>query len=531
VELDYLIIGAGPAGLQFGYFLEKAGRDYLILEAGARPGTFFRTFPRHRRLISINKIYTGYNDPEVNLRWDWNSLLCDDQHLSFRDYSQRYFPPADSFVQYLGDFADVHHLKITYETRVERVTRQGDFEVQCSDGSRYRCKRLIVATGVSKPYIPQIPGIEFVEDYTTVSVAPEDFAGQRVLVLGKGNSGFETADNLIEQASLIHVASQHPINMAWKTHFVGHLRATNNNLLDTYQLKLQNAVLDATIERIEKVDSVFQVHVSYSHAHGEKEVLAYDRVIVCTGFRFDHSIFDETCKPELVINGRFPRQTSDWESTNVPGMYFAGTLTQMCDYRKASSGFIHGFRYNARALYRMFECKYHGQMWPSARIDLSPASLTEMVIRRVNRTSALWQQFGFLCDVIVVSPEHGVAESFEEMPVAFVPESRYGQHEHYYQVTLEYGPEHIQADPFNVVRVQRSDTDRASQSHFLHPVVRRYAHGVLVEEHHILEDLAAEWLEDVHVKPLLAFFERQLAGASGPGTASDADGLALSSAA
>ena len=35
---DYLIIGAGPAGLQLGYYLEKAGRDYLILEAGDAPG-------------------------------------------------------------------------------------------------------------------------------------------------------------------------------------------------------------------------------------------------------------------------------------------------------------------------------------------------------------------------------------------------------------------------------------------------------------------------------------------------------------
>ena len=32
--MDYLVIGAGPAGLQLGYFLERAGRDYWILEGG-----------------------------------------------------------------------------------------------------------------------------------------------------------------------------------------------------------------------------------------------------------------------------------------------------------------------------------------------------------------------------------------------------------------------------------------------------------------------------------------------------------------
>ena len=29
---DYIIIGAGPGGLQMGYFMEKAHRDYVIME-------------------------------------------------------------------------------------------------------------------------------------------------------------------------------------------------------------------------------------------------------------------------------------------------------------------------------------------------------------------------------------------------------------------------------------------------------------------------------------------------------------------
>jgi cation diffusion facilitator CzcD-associated flavoprotein CzcO len=68
--LDYLIVGAGPAGVQLGYYFERQGRDYAILEAGHGPGTFFETYPRHRRLISINKRHTGYDDREVNLRPD-----------------------------------------------------------------------------------------------------------------------------------------------------------------------------------------------------------------------------------------------------------------------------------------------------------------------------------------------------------------------------------------------------------------------------------------------------------------------------
>ena len=39
------MVGAGPGGLQMGYFLDRAGRDYVILEKSDAPGTL-TTFPQ-----------------------------------------------------------------------------------------------------------------------------------------------------------------------------------------------------------------------------------------------------------------------------------------------------------------------------------------------------------------------------------------------------------------------------------------------------------------------------------------------------
>lgn len=38
IEHDYCVIGAGPAGLQIGYFLHKAHRNYVILEKSLSAG-------------------------------------------------------------------------------------------------------------------------------------------------------------------------------------------------------------------------------------------------------------------------------------------------------------------------------------------------------------------------------------------------------------------------------------------------------------------------------------------------------------
>jgi thioredoxin reductase len=488
--MDYAVIGAGPAGLQLGYLLQRAGRDYVVLETGSTAGTFYRTFPRHRRMISINKPHTGWHDPEKDLRVDWNSLLSDDPELRFTRYTSRYFPHADDYVRYLTDFA--RGLNIRYRCRVSRIA--SGFVLTCDNGDTVEASRVIVATGMGAMNVPPIPGIETTERYWEVPVSPDDFTDQRVLIIGKGNSAFETADNLTEHAAVIHVAGPRSIKFAWRTHFIGHLRAVNNNFLDTYQLKTQNMVLDGDILHIERRTSDYLI--TFAYARRDKVVqLAYDRVITCTGFRMDPSIFADDCRPELAIDGRFPALTSEWESVNVPGLYFAGTLTQSRDFKKHTSAFIHGFRYGIRALARMLDQKYHGVEWPHRRVPLG--SIADAVLARINRTSALFQQFGFLCDVITPDGRY-----YEEMPLDYVPFADC------FTVSLEYGEGHDAIDPFDVAAGRAWEADEAHDDRYLHPVIRRRKDHRVVATCRLPEDICNDWTDEkTYREPLRAFVE------------------------
>ena len=503
-SLDYVIIGGGPAGLQLAYYLRQANLRVVVLERAGEVGAFFRKFPRHRKLISINKVYTGVSDPETNMRWDWNSLLSNEYAPLFKDFTTEYFPGADTLVDYLKGFVERHDIPVDLNVAVSRVERTSDgFEVHAEDGRCWRSQRVVAATGLSKDYVPSIPGAELCDRYSTMSIDQADYINQRVLIIGKGNSAFETADHLIPVAASIHVASPRPLRLAWRTHFVGDLRAINNNFLDTYQLKSQNAIIDANIGEIRHNGKGFSVEIKYTHADGELETLNYDRVIFCTGFRFDTSFFGDSCSPNMTSCGRLPLQTSAWESENIPGLFFAGTVMQQRDWKKYMSGFIHGFRYNVQTLSYHLLSTYHDVAWPETDLTYSARGIAKGLLAEMNQSSALWQQPGFLCNVVELNSENRTARLLGAMPTDYAKE-------HWSSgttlwLTLEYGPH--QADPFNIDRVHKRDIDRAAQSTFLHPVIRRFEDGVLVDEHHVLEDLAAEWLEPEHIDPLVQYLQ------------------------
>lgn len=510
---DYIVIGAGPSGIQLGYFFEKKGLDYLILERNGKPGSFFEKFPRRRELISINKVYTGYDNDEINLRWDWNSLLADTPELLFKEYSKDYFPSADDLVRYLGDYANHYGLKVAYDTSVLEVLKNaiGNFQIVCDDIT-YECKNLIIATGIPKQYRPNIEGIELCELYSDCSVNPDEYINQKVLIIGKGNSGFETADNLIGTAAVIHIISPENIKFAWKTHYVGNLRAVNNNYLDTYLLKSQNAVLNGEILGINKdPDGKYRVRIDYTKVKdAEVEEICYDRIILACGFKMDDAIFKEGFQPDTLYNGKLPALTPEWESVNISNLYFAGVLSHSRDFKKATSGFIHGFRYNCKVLVDILNKKNNGVDFESQLFEgVDSSKATNLVIKKINITSALWQQYGFLGDVLIIDKINNQLRYVEALPLDYINEIFSTEFLDYFIITLEYGS--AKRDPFaqDVERINRFDSDGAGDSDFLHPIIRYYSNGKLRSELHLIEDLNGEFNRKEHIQPLHDFFQKE----------------------
>jgi thioredoxin reductase len=482
---DYIILGAGPAGLQTGYFLSEAGIDYKIIERALAPASFYTTFPRRRELISFNRTNTIFNDRRINLRFDWNSLLTKDNDFRLSDITRSLYPKADGLVDYLQSFSARYRLNINFGVDISSVcsSDDGKFILHAENASIFSCYHLIVATGFSKSFVPEIPGIELCEGYESADISPEDFEGKRILIIGKGNSAFEVADIALETASLVHIASPSPVKLAWKSRHPGHVRANHVRLLDSYQLKLLNGTLDCHILDISSYGTSLKATVSYVHADGEIEELIYDRIIRCTGFSFDDSIFDKSCKPRTVIAGKLPATTPFWESVNIKNLFFAGTLTQARDFKRASSAFIGGFRYNARTLSKYLASSQDISRYPREALSRNAAELADYILERCNTNSALWAQFGYLCDIFIMTPSG--FETLKELPYQALDEGLGSDNEHMLSLVFEWGEW-----PGDEMEVQRHPTaSKAYTNVFLHPILRRHYLGKVIATHHILEDL------------------------------------------
>ena len=185
-ESDILIIGGGAAGLTTAGALKQIGLDSAILDKDDRiGGTWTHRYARlHLHTVRDYSGLAHYPIPQ-----------------SFPKYISK-----DMFAQYLQDYARHFDLKWIGNCPVSKVRQANGGEWSVESGQRvWRSKVVVVATGHhGSPVIADWPGLNDYAGRLMHSIdyqTGRDFAGQRVLVIGSGNSGTEIACDLAEQGA------------------------------------------------------------------------------------------------------------------------------------------------------------------------------------------------------------------------------------------------------------------------------------------------------------------------------------------
>jgi thioredoxin reductase len=407
---DYplVIVGSGAGALQTSYSLSRLGVDHAVISSDDAPAGMFRRFPFFQRLITWTKPYSPMERGSRAYEWhDWNSLIGEEpahraQVPGFMD-GVSYFPSRPEMEQGLVAFAKAGGVRIRYGCGWESTERREDgFVLRTTDGE-YRCRVLVIAVGMTEAWKPSnIEGIEDVPHYVETREG-RTYTDRRVFVIGKRNSGFEIADGLLPWAKQVILGSPRPAKISVVTHSTASARARYLQPYEDAALGGGTFVIDAAIERVERSADGWRVHANGTTRPGAM-TFDVDDVIAATGFGTPFQDL-EKLGVKTFYQGRLPAQTAFWESATVPGVFFAGSITQGAVGLKkygipSSSAAVHGFRYNARVMAAHIAMTRFGIERKRETVDRE--DLVDFLLEEATHAPELWNQQSYLARQVTV---------------------------------------------------------------------------------------------------------------------------------
>ncbi len=315
-EHDAIVIGGGQAGLAAARALRTHGLRPVVLEAGAEP---VGSWPRYYDSLTLFSPARYSSLPGLPFPGD-----------------PEHYPHRDEVVDYLRRYAACLDVDIRTEHRVDTVTHDnGVFTVHIADTTVSAPIVIAASGGFSRPNRPALPGLDSFPGTVLHSSdyrEPTSFGGQRVVVVGAGNSAVQIATELAEHAD-VTLATRAPVKFAPQrplgrdVHFwaaaagfdhlpIGHLLRTppSSPVLDPGRYRA--AVHAGRPDQRRMFTSIEGSEVVW--ADGKREIV--DTILLATGFRPGLSYLDSI--DALDATGR-PRHNRGM-STAHSGLGYVG---------------------------------------------------------------------------------------------------------------------------------------------------------------------------------------------------------------
>ncbi|SPF40189.1 Dimethylaniline monooxygenase (N-oxide forming) [Candidatus Sulfotelmatobacter kueseliae] len=358
------VVGAGPYGLAIAAHLRHLGLDFRIFGSPMR--RWLTQMPT-AMLLKSEGCASNLPDPEGR-----HTLpqFCREAGLPFADYGVPL--SREIFARYALCFQQKLVPQVE-DVLVDAVSRTGNgFEVRLNSGEKLRAAQVIIATGMDRmEQVPeQLRGLP--SELCSHSAAHYDlskFKGKEVIVLGRGQSGLETAALLREEGASVTLVVR-ASTIAWNRvpstehrSFYQRLRRPRTQLGEGLQLWVYDNApqlfhllpLQVRLSRVKaslgpagawwlKDRVLGQMPILLGHQlrsaeernghivlhltdqNEQPKQLIADHVIAGTGYRFDFQklpFLDEGLKSRIKHEAQKPELSSHFESS-VPGLYFCG---------------------------------------------------------------------------------------------------------------------------------------------------------------------------------------------------------------
>ncbi len=305
-NVDLLIIGAGPTGLNVAISAERAGLSYVIVEKG----------------VLVNSIF---NFP-VNMTFFSTSPVLEIGNIPFISHGDK--PTRREALEYYRRIVESYDMDVRLLEEVHEVERKDEkYEVRTSK-NKYSATYVTVSTGYyDTPRLLNVPG----EDLPKVKHYYDDphvYIGMKVLVVGAANSACDVALECHYKGSKVTMA----------------IRSSELYPRVKYWIKpnIENRIKEGSIKAHfnTNVLEIKQDSVVLKNHEGSFEI-ENDFVLAMTGYLPDYGFLKSLGLDVETEDNCVPLHNEETLESNLENLYVAGVI---CAGLKTSKLFIENTR-------------------------------------------------------------------------------------------------------------------------------------------------------------------------------------------
>jgi putative flavoprotein involved in K+ transport len=288
---DFVVVGAGQAGLSMAYQLKKAGFSFLVIDGDQTIGGSWLK------------------------RWDSLSLFTPSQYnnLPGMDFPMKegVYPDKNEVARYLQEYVDTFDLPVKLNCKAQKVTREGEIYQIHTDAGLFTADNLIVATGpFHTPFRPPCHtdiSSDVIQLHANEYKNPAQLQSGDTLVVGAGDSGVQILSEIADTGKQVYFSGNTnsatlPQSFLGKTLWwwlskLGILSASkyswlgkklSSSVQPIIGTNLKKILAKNNVEAVGRTLGVDGAHILFSEA----QIASIKNIVWATGFRPDFSWID-----------------------------------------------------------------------------------------------------------------------------------------------------------------------------------------------------------------------------------------------
>ncbi len=289
-QLDLIIIGGGPTGINCGISARKAGLKFVIIEKGVLVNSLFH-FPTNMTFFSTSK-------------------LLEIGDIPFISHTEK--PTRKEALEYYRRIVTSYQLPVHYYETVSSLEPVDEHYILHSDKASYHTKAIIIATGFYDiPVMMDVPG----EDLPKVKHYYDEahhYMNQKVLVVGAANSACDVALETWQKGATVTMAVRSAELYERVKYWI----------LPNIKNRIKEGSIEAHFNTVVKRIDPKTVSL-YSEEKGSFTI-ENDFVLAMTGYKPDYSLFENLgihiCEDEY----KTPQFNKDTLETSLNNVFIAG---------------------------------------------------------------------------------------------------------------------------------------------------------------------------------------------------------------